>query len=121
LVNEQDEVINDLRHTLKNSYNEKNEEIEKVKESLNKEWIKKEMIIKLNLDDKTSKFDELKNEYDELNDVNDKLKMISEELVKNQDTLNIKFDKNKTKLDKFELREEEIKNNPIKEIQCNIN
>ena len=45
------------------------------------------MIVKLNLDDKTSIFDKLRKEYDELNDANDKPKMISEELIKNQDTL----------------------------------
>ena len=45
------------------------------------------MIVKLNLDVKTSILNKLRKEYDELNDADDKPKMISEELIKNQDTL----------------------------------
>jgi len=42
--------MQDLRIQINNVYNEKIDEIEGVKSSLNKEWLKKEMTIKLNIE-----------------------------------------------------------------------
>jgi len=99
---------------------EKNEELENVKNSITSEWIKKEMMAKLQFENISNEKDQLQVELENMIKENEKLKTISEDVLKSQDLLMIKLDKKSTKLEKYEQIFDAKANYPNKSIQCNI-
>lgn len=103
-----------------NSLQEKNEEFDSVKNSMIDEWVKKELIAKLQYDTVIGLKDQLNKENEHLKKENEKMIMVSEDLVKTQDLLMVKLNKKTVKLEKYDQIFDAKANYPNKSIQCNI-